>query len=430
MKQKIINGRVLDPAQNIDKICDIYIQDGRVESIGKPSGSPDSYETFDADGLWVTPGLIDIHVHLREPGREDKETIHSGSESAVAGGFTSIACMANTQPVNDNQAVTRFILEKAATEKARVYPIAAITRGLQSEELTEMADLIRAGAIAFSDDGFSVRNPELLRRAFEYSCMFGKPIIEHCEDPDLSAGGVMHEGFTSTRLGLPGIPSLAEELIVQRDIQIAEFTGGRLHIAHVSTEKSVEIIRQAKARGISVTAEATPHHLVLHDELLVHFDTNFKMNPPLRPESDRKALVAGLIDGTIDCIATDHAPHRIQEKYVEFNVAPNGVIGLETALSVIMTRLVHTQVITPLRMVELMSSGPAKVLDLPGGTLKPGSPADITILDPEYFWTVNPQEFKSKSQNTPFSGWNLRGGVVRTIIQGNVVFDIHQDGKV
>jgi dihydroorotase len=331
--------------------------------------------------------------------------------------------MANTDPVNDNHAITRFILEKSIGAKAKIYPIAATTRNLAGEELTEMGDLCRAGAVAFSDDGRCLKSTEVVRRALEYSRMFGRVIIEHCQDMDLTGEGVMHEGLVSTRLGMAGIPSIAEELIVQRDIQIAEYTMGRIHIAHISTEKSVDMVRQAKKRNIQVTAEVTPHHLFLTDEACAFFNTNTKMNPPLRTEKDRQALVQGLIDGTIDCIATDHAPHTVQDKDVEYMAAPNGIIGLETSLALVLTRLVHTRKISASRMVEVMSSNPCRILGIQGGTLTPGHEADITVIDPEKYWIVNPDLFFSKSRNTPFTGWNLRGAAHLTLVSGQIVFE-------
>jgi dihydroorotase len=421
MVQYVIqNGRVIDPAQALDAQLDVLISDGEIGQIGQNLDVPESAQKIDAAGKWVVPGLVDMHVHLREPGREDEETIRSGTLAAAKGGFTAVACMANTLPVNDCQAVTRFIIEKSRDAFARVYPIAAITHGLQGSELSEMAELSGAGAAAFSDDGVTVRNPEVLRRALEYSKMLSQPIIEHCDDPDLAAGGVMNEGLVSTRLGLPGIPSIAEEVIVARDIQIAEYTEGRLHIAHVSTQKSVQLIREAKQRGVAVTAEVTPHHLFLTDDAVAGFDTNTKMNPPLRTESDRQALLSGLFDGTIDCIASDHAPHASFEKEVEFNYAPNGVIGLETALSLLLTRLVHTRKMTIGKLVEVMSIAPCAILKLPGGTLRSGSPADITIIDPERYWLVDASKFVSLSRNSPFKGWSMRGAAEMTFVAGRV----------
>jgi dihydroorotase len=422
----ILNGRLIDPVQKLDKVTSICIRNGKIHSIGSKTAPSKSARVIDADGNWVVPGLFDMHVHLREPGREDKETILSGARAAAAGGFTGIACMANTQPVNDSQAVTRFIIEKAGNTPVKVHPIAAITKSLAGDELVEMGDLVSAGAVAFSDDGVMVKSAAVLRRSLEYSKMFGKTIIEHCEDPDLSRSGVMNEGLISTRLGLPGIPPITENITVQRDIEIAEYTNGKLHIAHVSTARSVELIRDAKKKGINVTAEVTPHHLFLTDESVLSFDTNTKMMPPLRTETDRQALINGLISGTIDCIASDHAPHTHHEKDVEYSYAPNGIIGLETSLSLVLTKLVHTKKMKPLRMIETMSSAPRRILGLETLTLKPGKTADLTIIDPELYWVVDPSTFLSKSRNTPFTGWNLRGAAIMTIVNGSISYDASQ----
>ena len=419
----ITNGRIIDPSKKLDLNADILITDGLIKEIGTDLSDSTQIETIDAAGKWVVPGLIDMHVHLREPGREDKETIETGTNAAAAGGFTAVACMANTDPVNDCQAVTRFILTHAINKKSRVYPIAAITKKLEGMELTEMAELIDCGAVAFSDDGKTVKSAEVLRRALEYSQMFQKTLIEHCEDSELAGAGVMHEGYISTKLGLTGIPSIAEDTIIQRDIQLAEYTGGKIHIAHVSTQKAVHLIKEAKKRGVQVTAEVTPHHLFLNDESLTQFDTNLKMKPPLRSEQDRLALVDAVIDGTIDCIASDHAPHTVQEKDVEFDLAPFGIIGIETALALVLTKLYHTKKLTPLRLIEAFSTAPSKILGVPGGTLQVGSAADITIVDPEEYWIVDPSKFVSKSSNSPFAGWSLRGKPKMTLLDGKIVFN-------
>lgn len=426
MEQIIIrNGHLIDPSNQLDGVADILIRDGHIAKIGpalKIRNTPE--RVIDASGKWVIPGLCDMHVHFREPGREDKETIETGARAAAAGGYTAVACMPNTSPVNDCQSVTQFIIEKGKKSCIQVYPIAAITKNLEGNELTEMGELIECGAVAFSDDGRCVANSEVLRRAFEYSGMFGKLIIEHCEDVHLASGGVMHEGIVSARLGLQGIPSIAEEIIVNRDIQICEYTNGRLHIAHVSTEKSVELIRNAKQRGVQVTAEVTPHHLFLTDEAVNSFDTNTKMNPPLRSERDRSALIAALLDGTIDCIATDHAPHTTTEKEVEYSLAPNGVVGLETALSLILTRLIHTRKMDLNRLVEVMCLAPRRILGLPIAGLQTGNSADITIIDPERFWVIDPNSLHSKSRNTPFRDWTMRGAPEMTIVSGDVIFSL------
>ncbi len=422
MEQIIIrNGHVVDPSSQLNEQADILIRDGLIESIGRDLQIDDAHE-IDATGKWIIPGLCDMHVHLREPGREDKETIESGTRAAAAGGYTALACMPNTSPVNDCQSVTQFIIDRAGRTPIGVYPIAAITKNLEGNELTEMGELIECGAVAFSDDGRCVANGEVLRRALEYARRFDRTIIEHCEDLHLAAGGSMHEGTVSARLGLQGIPGLAEEIMVSRDIQICEYVRGRLHIAHVSTEKSVELIRAAKQRGIRVTAEVTPHHLFLTDEAVASFDTNTKMNPPLRSERDRTACLAGLLDGTIDCIATDHAPHTITEKEVEYSLAPNGVVGLETALSLILTHLVHTRKMDLQRLVETMSHAPRKILGIAPVVIATGRVADMTIIDPEKFWVVDPSRLISKSKNTAFRGWTMRGAAEMTIAGGRIAY--------
>ncbi len=418
----IKSGRIIDPSQKLDSGFDLRISDGKIAEIKKSIKPKSGEEILDAEGNWIMPGLVDMHVHLREPGREDKETIASGAQAAVAGGYTAVACMPNTDPVNDNQSVTCFILEKARQTPVHVYPVGAISKGLKGEQLVEMGELVEAGAVAFSDDGRCISSSELIRRALEYSQLFNVPIIEHCEDDDLARGGCMREGIVSTRLGLQGIPSMAEDLMVARNIRIAEYTGGHLHIAHVSTRESVTLIRDARSRGVHVTSEVTPHHLFLNHEAVTSFDTSTKMNPPLGTEDDQAALLEGLLDGTIDCIATDHAPHTELEKTVEYDYAPNGVIGLETALSLVLTDLVHTRKMTPTRMVEVMSCAPAGILNIPGGSLITGSPADLTIVDPEQFWVVDATQFFSKSRNTPFHGMSLRGAVAMTLIAGKVVY--------
>lgn len=423
MKNLVLkNGRIIDPVNSVDFVGDILIEQGRIAAVGPETAVPKGAEIIDVTNKWCVPGLVDMHVHLREPGREDKETIQSGCQAAVAGGFTSIACMPNTQPVNDNQSITRFILEQAQNAPAKVYPVAAITRGLEGKSLTDMVELINAGAVAFSDDGKCVSNADHLRRAMDYTKIFDGLIIEHCEDNDLAAGGCMREGYESTTLGLPPIPALAEDIIVSRDIQIAEYTDARLHLAHLSSHQSIRMLKEAKNRGVRVTAEVTPHHLFLTDEAVRTFDTSTKMNPPLGTAEDRDALEKALIDGTIDCIATDHAPHTRIEKEVEYNYAPNGIIGLETALSLVMTRLVHTRKMTAARMVEVMSVNPCRILGIDGGHLSLGQPADITVIDPDNLWMVDPEKFQSKSRNTPFGGLSLRGTCSMTLVDGEIVF--------
>jgi len=421
VKLLIKGGRVVDPSQQLDKTADLLIEDGRVKSI-EESSSSDGVEVFDASGLIVAPGFIDLHVHLREPGEEYKETIASGSAAAVAGGFTAICAMPNTSPINDNASVTRFIIDKAREAGlARVYPVGAITRESKGEELAEMAEMKQAGAVAVSDDGRPVMDSQVMRHAMEYARDHGLVVVDHCQDLHLAAGGVMNEGRYSTLLGLKGMSNAAEQTHVARDIMLAELTGARVHIAHISTAGSVELVRQAKRQRLAVTCEVTPHHLALTDSAVVGFDTNTKMSPPLRSEEDRAALIEGVRDGTIDAIATDHAPHHPDEKMLEYDRAPNGVIGLETAFGVAFTVLHHSFAVPLARIVEMLTIGAARSLSLPGGTLAVGSPADITVFDPASEWTVDVQRFKSKSRNTPFEGWTLRGRVVETLVAGRRV---------
>jgi dihydroorotase len=423
VKVLIKGGRIIDPSQGLDAVNDLLIDDGKVALIG-PRLPAQAAKIIDAAGLIVSPGFIDLHVHLREPGEEYKETIASGAAAAVAGGFTAVCAMPNTQPVNDNAAVTRYIVEKSREGAlARIFPIGAITRASDGAELSEMAEMKAAGAVAISDDGRPVTNGQVMRHAMEYARDHGLVVVDHCQDLSLSAGGVMHEGRYSTLLGLKGISAAAEETHVARDIMLSELTGARVHIAHVSTAGAVDLIRLAKRRGLAVTCEATPHHLALTDEAVIGFDTNTKMNPPLRSESDRRALVEALRDGTIDAIATDHAPHHADEKMVEYDRAPFGVVGLETALGVLLSVLHHDATISLTRIVQTLTIGPAQALSLPGGTLAVGATADITLFDPDLEWSVDPGQFKSKSRNTPFGGRKLRGGVVATLVAGRKVFD-------
>ena len=425
MKVLLKGGRVIDPSQQLDRMADLLIDDGLVESIGQPGSAADeNAEVFDATGLIVSPGFIDLHVHLREPGEEYKETIASGAAAAVAGGFTSICAMPNTRPVNDNASVTRFIIDKAREAGlARVYPVGAITRESKGEELAEMAEMKQAGAVAVSDDGRPVMNSQVMRHAMEYARDHGLVVVDHAQDLNLSAGGVMHEGRYSTLLGLKGMSGAAEESHVARDIMLAELTGACVHIAHISTAGSVEMVRRAKQQGLAVTCEVTPHHLALTDAAVVGFDTNTKMSPPLRSAEDRSALFEGVRDGTIDAIATDHAPHHLDEKMLEYDRAPSGVVGLETALGVVLTVLHHSAGVPLSRIVEMLTIGPARAFSLPGGTLAAGSPADITIFDPDREWGVDPRGFKSKSRNTPFGGWKLRGSITETVITGRRVLN-------
>ncbi|MCS7312438.1 MAG: dihydroorotase [Acidobacteria bacterium] len=423
----IREGRVVDPTQGLDDFRDILIEDGVIREVAPRLPTFPEAKTLEARGLIVAPGFIDMHVHLREPGEEDKETIETGTRAAAAGGFTAVACMANTTPVNDTAAVTQWILERARTVGiVRVYPVAAVTRGLRGEELTEMGELVDAGAVAFSDDGRPIRSTQVLRCALEYSRMTDRVLIDHCEDPDLTQGGAMNEGYYSSLLGLPGIPAEAEAIAVARDIFLARLTEAPVHVAHVSTRAAVELIRWAKQKGLPVTAEATPHHFTLSDRAVYErpYDTNLKMNPPLRTDDDVTAVVEGLADGTIDAIASDHAPHRLDDKRVEFDLAAFGVIGLETAVALALDRLVHTGRLSLRRMVELFTVGPARILRLPTPTVAPGRPADLTLIDPDQAWTYRVAESFSRSRNSPFDGWTFRGRAVRTIVGGQVVFEV------
>jgi len=417
-------GRVVDPEQRLDAARDVLIEDGVVARVGTKLSARGA-EVVSVKGRIVCPGFIDLHVHLREPGREDKETIATGTRAAAAGGFTAVCAMPNTDPVNDNSGITRFIVDTARREGAvRVYPIGAITRGSRGEELAEYGDLKDAGCVAVSDDGRPVASARVMRRALEYARAFDLPVIDHCEEPALSERAVMNEGPVATLLGLRGAPAAAEAIVVERDIQLAELTAGRLHVAHLSTAASAEAVRRAKARGVRVTAEATPHHLLLTDQVVKDsdYDASTKMNPPLRSEADRRAVVDALRDGTIDAIATDHAPHTVDDKKVEYDQAAFGVVGLETAVSLCLDRLVGPGLLSLPQLVARLSPGPARVLGLPGGTLAPGSPADVTILDLDRRRKVDPARFESKGRNTPFAGWTLKGAAVMTIVAGRVVW--------
>ncbi len=418
-------GRLIDSAQTLDQVADIVVQDGSVTAI-EPRLDVDAerfrgFEVYDVVGKWVVPGLIDMHVHLREPGEEYKETIASGTRAAVAGGFTAVACMPNTQPVNDCAAVTEFIRNRAVQQGVcRVYPVAAISKGLAGDMLAEFGELREAGAVAVSDDGRPVMNSQLMRRALEYARIFGLVVISHAEDLHLADGGLMNEGPVATRYGLQGIPAAAEEVMVARDLLLAEFTHGRLHLAHVSTAGSVRMIRDAKNRGVTVTAETAPHYFTLTEDDVVGFNPVFKMNPPLRSTADVEAIKAGLSDGTIDAIATDHAPHSVLEKDTEFNLAANGIIGLESALPLVLD-LVREGVLTPLQAMAKMSGNPARILGVPGGTLRPGVAADITVIDPEEPYLLDCATFQSKSRNCPFHGREMRGRATMTVVGGNIV---------
>jgi dihydroorotase len=422
MSLLIRNGRVLDPAAGVDAVQDVLVAAGRIAGLGPALAAPEGTQVVDATGKVVCPGFVDMHVHLREPGQEHKETVASGTRAAAAGGFTALCCMANTSPVNDNRAVTDFILARARGEGVvRVYPIGAVTKGLQGAELAELAELAEAGCVAFSDDGRCVMNGEVYRRAMEYALPFGTPVISHAEDEHLARGAAMHEGLVSTELGLSGQPAAAEDVMVARDILLAELTSAHLHIAHLSTAGAVRLVREAKARGVHVTAEVTPHHLLLTDEAVRGYDANTRVAPPLRGQRDVEALREGLADGTIDCIATDHAPHELAEKEGEFAAAARGIVGLETAVELLLDRLVRPGIIDLGTLVARLSSGPARLLNLPGGSLAVGAPGDITVLDLERAWTIDPARFRSKGRNTPFARWAGTGAPVMTIVGGAAV---------
>ena len=427
MKLLLKGGRVVDPANRRDGEFDVLIDNGRIAAVGKTLPAEGARVMPLRAGWIVAPGLIDIHVHLREPGQEHKETIATGTAAAAAGGFTAVACMPNTDPVNDHPGVTELILRKAAEANlARVYPIGAVSIGSKGEQLAELAAQKDAGCVAFTDDGRPVGDALLMRRALEYAGMLGVPVIDHCEDPSLKGEGVAHEGFHAARLGLRGIPGAAESIMVERDIALSELTGARCHVAHMSARQSVRAVRDAKARGIHVTCEVAPHHFVLTDESLerpVRYDTNAKMNPPLRETADRDAMLDGIADGTVDVIATDHAPHHADEKLVEFDHAPFGIVGLETCVPLVFDRLVHTGRIPVVRAIELLSANPARVLNLPGGSLTEGAPADVTVLAPDDLVTIRAAHLRSKSKNTPFDGWELRGAVVATIVNGRIIYE-------
>jgi len=421
----IRGGRVLDPARGIDRAQDLWIQDGRIAGLGEDApadvrGSR-ATEVIQVQGAVICPGLVDIHVHLREPGQEEKETIETGTRAAARGGFTTIACMPNTTPPLDERPRIEWVIRRARESgHARVLPIAAVTRGQMGEQLTEIEDLVDAGAVAVSDDGKPVRNAEIMRRALELTRCLNVPVIQHAEDPDLKGEGVMHEGWTSTRLGMKGIPDAAESVIVARDALLAELTGGHVHVAHVSAARSVEIIRRAKARGIRMTAETAPHYLTLTDEAVQGYDPRTKMNPPLRSARDRDALIEAVADGTLDCLATDHAPHTEIEKDSDFEAAPFGIVGLETALGVYLKALVEPNHLTLSELILRLTVNPLRVLGQPGGTLEAGAPADVTVFDPAGRWRVEAAEFASMGRNTPFEGWELPGRVLLTMLGGRV----------
>jgi dihydroorotase len=433
MKLLIKGGVVVDPASGVNGVRDVLIENGCITRVD-PSLPANGARVIEVPRGWIVcPGLIDMHVHLREPGQEHKETVATGTAAAVAGGFTAVACMPNTDPINDQASVTELILRRAAEAgMARVYPIGAVSRGSGGEQMADIGELHAAGCVAISDDGRPVATALLMRRALEYAGMFGMPVIDHCEDPSLKADGVAHEGRQASVLGLRGIPAAAEEIMVERDVTLAGLTENAVHIAHMSVRGSLRAVREGKLRGVPVTCEVAPHHFTLTDEALAGvrdggppgpaYDTNVKMNPPLREAADRDAMIQGLADGSIDAIATDHAPHHYDEKEVEFDRAPFGIVGLETAVPLVFDRLVHAGHISVQRMIELLSLNPARILRVEGGTLAPGARADVTLLAPDLPVIVSAARFRSKSRNTPFDGWNLRGGVGATIVDGRIVY--------
>ncbi len=417
-------GRVIDPGRGLDAVADVLIDDRRIAAVGVGLGTPDGATVQDVSGRVVAPGLVDVHVHLREPGNEDEETVASGARAAAVGGFTALCAMPNTDPVTDNQAAVGFILRQSLRAGgAQVHPVGAVSVGQRGEQLAEFGEMVGAGAVAVSDDGRPVVSSHLMRTALEYARTFGIPVADHCDDPTLSAGGVMHEGLVATRLGLKGIPAAAEEIMVARDCLLAELTGGHVHLCHVSTRGSVELIRRARERGARVTAEVTPHHLSLTHQACEAYDTHAKMNPPLREEADVDALRRALAEGVIDCIASDHAPHAYDEKEAAFDDAPFGVIGLETAFGVAHTELVCGGVLSLPALIARMSTAPARLFGLPGGTLAPGVAADLVVLDVTARWTVDAGRFLSKSRNTPFQGRVLTGRALATIVSGRVVHE-------
>jgi dihydroorotase len=421
-------GRVVDPAAGTDAVRDVLVQDGKIARVSE-SIPADNVPVVDLRGKVVAPGFIDMHVHLREPGREDEETMETGSAAAAAGGFTSIAVMPNTDPWNDCQSVTEYIVSQAGRRSVvNVFPIGCISKQGKGEELAEIGDMVKSGVVAVSDDGHPVSSGHLMRMALEYTKIFGITVIDHCEERTLSEGGVMHEGYYSTLLGLRGIPSASEEIMVARDLVLAEATGGRIHIAHLSTGGSLDLVRRARGRGVRVTAEVTPHHFALTDAAVAEsgYDTSTKMNPPLRQEEDRKAMLEGLADGTLDAIASDHAPHNAIEKSVEYDQAPFGILGLETSVSLALDRLLHGKVIDLRRLVSLYTIGPARILNLDRGTLSPGAVADVTVLDLDREVKVDLSAHRSRSRNAPYQGWRLKGAPILTLVGGRIVFDARE----
>jgi dihydroorotase len=416
---QISGGRIIDPSRDLDEIGDLWIRAGLILPTG--AGSEGAEIVIDARGLIVCPGLIDVHVHLREPGNEEDETIATGAAAALAGGVTSVACMPNTLPPIDTQAAAEFVvLQGQRARQANVYPVGAVSKGRMGEELAALGQLVAGGAVAFTDDGAPVASSALMRRALEYSRMFDRVIMQHCQVPELTVGGVMNEGFESMRLGLSGMPAAAEDIMVARDIRLAEITGGRLHIQHISTARSVELVREGKRRGVRVTAEACPHHFTLTDERLRGFDSNYKMNPPLRTWNDVEAVIGGLKDGTIEILATDHAPHAPEKKMRELDKAPFGIIGLETLLPIVVTYLIEPGHLSWQEAIAKLTVNPARLLGIPKGTLRAGVDADVTIIDPRTPWTIDPASFRSKSRNCPFAGWEVRGRAHTVIVGGEV----------
>jgi len=426
MKRLLKGGRVIDPVNGIDGVHDVLIDGDRIAAVGRDLPADGASVVEIPGDLVVCPGFIDMHVHLREPGQEHKETVASGTASAVAGGFTAVACMPNTIPVNDNANVTAYILSKATEANlARVHPIGAVSRESKGELLADIAELKGAGCVAITDDGHPVKTALLMRRAMEYAGMFGMPVIEHCEDPSLKGDGVAHEGYMAATLGLRGMPGACEALGVERGILLSELTGSAFHVAHMSARASLRAVRKGKEAGLRVTCEVAPHHFTLTDEALgspIPYDTNTKMNPPLREAADRDAMLSGIADGSVDVIATDHAPHHYDEKKVEFDRAPFGIVGLETAVPLSLDRLVHSGRIRLPRLVELLSVNPSRILNLAGGSLSIGAPADVTIIAPELRVRIDASRLRSRSKNTPFDGWDLRGGVAATLVGGRPVF--------
>lgn len=417
-------GHVIDPSTGVDDVADVLLVDGRIENVGRGLGEPGDADVRDVAGLVVCPGLIDLHVHLRQPGGEHKETIASGARAAAAGGFTAVCAMPNTDPPCDDPAAVGFVVAQGMRAgAARVYPVGAVSVDQRSERLTEVGEMVDAGAVAISDDGLPVTDAGLMRLALEYARTFGIRVASHCEELSLSRGGSMNEGIVSTRLGLTGIPDAAEDVMIARDIMLAELTGGHLHIQHVSTRGGVQLVREAKRRSVDVTAEATPHHFTLTDEAVESYRTEAKVNPPLRAEQDVAAVIEGVRDGTLDVIATDHAPHHYDEKEQAFDDAPFGLVGLETALGIGITRLVEPGTLGLSDLVQRMSCAPARAFSLPGGTLRRASHADVTVFDPAAEWIVDPRAFRSKSRNSPFAGWRLRGQAILTIVGGEIVFE-------